>query len=172
MLQKVERFESLRPHSSWPMIRCTVSGEECTVIDLAKVALASCATAIVTLSVSACGGSTSSTTTSAESPTATSAAASPTAKAAAAGTLASVCSDIDAVMMGTPDADPAGTAKTLEAIKAEVSTPDADLIGNVAAAYAALAANPNDTEAQAKLATSSTALGAGCELATTTPGPN
>ncbi|MBU3686900.1 MAG: hypothetical protein FGM25_10940 [Mycobacterium sp.] len=97
---------------------------------------------------------------------------SPTAAAAAAGTLASVCTDIDAIMMGTPDSDPAGTAEKLEAIKARVSTPDADLIENVAAAYAALAANPNDMEAQAKLATSSTALGAGCELATTAPGPN
>ena len=92
--------------------------------------------------------------------------------AAAGGTLASVCTDIDAIMMGTPDSDPAGTSEKLEAIKARVSTPDADLIENVAAAYAALAANPNDTEAQAKLATSSTALGAGCELATTAPGPN
>lgn len=171
MLQKMERFESLRPHSSWPMIRCTVSGEECTVIDLAKVVLASCATALVTLSVSACGGSTTSTMTSTMT-SSMSSSMSPTAAAAAAGTLASVCTDIDAIMMGTPDSDPAGTAEKLEAIKARVSTPDADLIENVAAAYAALAANPNDMEAQAKLATSSTALGAGCELATTAPGPN
>ena len=136
------------------------------MIDLAKVVLASCATALVTLSVSACGGSTSTMTSSMTS------IESPTAAAAAEGTLASVCTDIDAIMMGTPDSDPAGTSEKLEAIKARVSTPDADLIENVAAAYAALAANPNDTEAQAKLATSSTALGAGCELATTAPGPN
>ena len=138
------------------------------MIDLAKVVLASCATALVTLSVSACGGSTSTMTSSMTSSMSSS--MSPT--AAAGGTLASVCTDIDAIMMGTPDADPAGTAEKLEAIKARVSTPDADLIENVAAAYAALAANPNDTEAQAKLATSSSALGAGCELATTAPGPN
>ena len=138
------------------------------MVDLAKIVLASCATALVTLSVSACGGSTSTMTSSMTSSMSSS--MSPT--AAAGGTLASVCTDIDAIMMGTPDADPAGTAEKLEAIKARVSTPDADLIENVAAAYAALAANPNDTEAQAKLATSSTALGAGCELATTAPGPN
>ncbi len=137
-------------------------------MDLAKIVLASCATALVTLSVSACGGSTSTMTSSMTSSMSSS--MSPT--AAAGGTLASVCTDIDAIMMGTPDADPAGTAEKLEAIKARVSTPDADLIENVAAAYAALAANPNDTEAQAKLATSSSALGAGCELATTAPGPN
>ncbi len=138
------------------------------MVDLAKIVLASCATALVTLSVSACGGSTSTMTSSMTSSMSSS--MSPT--AAAGGTLASVCTDIDAIMMGTPDADPAGTAEKLEAIKARVSTPDADLIENVAAAYAALAANPNDTEAQAKLATSSSALGAGCELATTAPGPN
>lgn len=140
------------------------------MIDLAKVVLASCATALVTLSVSACGGSTSTMTSSMTS--SMTSIESPTAAAAAEGTLASVCTDIDAIMMGTPDSDPAGTSEKLEAIKARVSTPDADLIENVAAAYAALAANPNDTEAQAKLATSSTALGAGCELATTAPGPN
>ena len=140
------------------------------MIDLAKVVLASCATALITLSVSACGGSTSTMTSSMTS--SMTSIESPTAAAAAEGTLASVCTDIDAIMMGTPDSDPAGTSEKLEAIKARVSTPDADLIENVAAAYAALAANPNDTEAQAKLATSSTALGAGCELATTAPGPN
>ena len=140
------------------------------MIDLAKVVLASCATALVTLSVSACGGSTSTMTSSMTS--SMTSIESPTAAAAAEGTLASVCTDIDAIMMGTPDSDPAGTSEKLEAIKARVSTPDADLIENVAAAYAALAANPNDMEAQAKLATSSTALGAGCELATTAPGPN
>ena len=139
------------------------------MVDLVKVVLASCATAAVTLSVSACGGSTTSTMTSTMT-SSMSSSMSPT--AAAGGTLASVCTDIDAIMMGTPDSDPAGTSEKLEAIKARVSTPDADLIENVAAAYAALAANPNDTEAQAKLATSSTALGAGCELATTAPGPN
>ena len=65
-----------------------------------------------------------------------------------------------------------GTAKQLEAIKAKVTTGDADLIGDVASAYAAIAANPGDTEAQSKLSTSSKALGAGCEMATTAPGHN
>ena len=74
--------------------------------------------------------------------------------------------------MGSPDADPAGTAAQLEDIKAKVTTPDADLLENVAAAYTAIAANPSDTGAQGKLSTSASALGAGCELATTAPGHN
>jgi hypothetical protein len=49
-------------------------------------------------------------------------------------------------MMGTPDADPAGTAAQLEAIKAKITTPDAELVENLAAAYTAIAANPADTE--------------------------
>ena len=147
------------------------------MVDLSKVVLASCATAALALSLSACGGSTSSTVSSASSASsaAASAASSATSAIAAAageGTLASVCTEIDGVMMGSPDADPAGTAAQLEDIKAKVTTPDADLLENVAAAYTALAANPADTEAQAKLETSAKALGAGCQLATTAPGPN
>ena len=92
--------------------------------------------------------------------------------AMADGTLASVCTEIDGVMLGQPDADPAATAKQLEAIKAKVTTPDADLLENLAAAYTAIAANPNDTEAQSKLQSSAKALGAGCEMATTAPKPN
>ena len=95
-----------------------------------------------------------------------------TAAAAAEGTLASVCTEIDGVMLGQPDANPAATAKQLEDIKAKVTTPDADLIGNVADAYTAIAANPADTEAQGKLQSSAKALGAGCEMATTAPKPN
>lgn len=75
-------------------------------------------------------------------------------------------------MLGNPDADPAGTAQQLEAIKDKITTPDADLVENVAAAYSAIAANPNDTEAQGNLSTASRALGAGCESATTVPGHN
>ena len=74
--------------------------------------------------------------------------------------------------MGKPDSDPAGTAQKLEAIQAKITTPDADLVGNVAAAYTAIAANPSDTEAQGRLSTSAQALGAGCQEATTAPGPN
>lgn len=74
--------------------------------------------------------------------------------------------------MGKPDADPAGTAQKLEEIQAKITTPDADLVGNLAAAYTAIAANPSDTGAQGKLSTSASALGAGCELATTAPGHN
>lgn len=151
------------------------------MVGLSKVVLASCATAVVALSVSACGGSTSSTVSSASSAASSAASAassvassatSAIAAAAAEGSLASVCTEIDGVMMGSPDADPAGTAKALEAIKAKVTTPDADLLENVAAAYTALAANPNDADAQAKLQSSAKALGAGCEMATTAPGHN
>lgn len=74
--------------------------------------------------------------------------------------------------MGEPDADPAATAKALEAIAPKVTTPDADLIGNLADAYTAIAANPADPEAQSKLQSSAKALGAGCEMATTAPKPN
>ncbi|MGI9164669.1 MAG: hypothetical protein ACR2JI_17360 [Mycobacterium sp.] len=145
------------------------------MVGLSKVVLASCATAAVAVSVTACGGSTTSSTASSAASAASSVASSATsaiAAAAAEGTLASVCTEIDGVMMGKPDADPAGTAAQLEAIKAKVSTPDADLIENVAAAYSAIAADPADTEAQSKLSTSATALGAGCQTATTVPGPN
>lgn len=74
--------------------------------------------------------------------------------------------------MGTPDADPAGTAKQLEAIKDKITTPDAELVGNLADAYTAIAANPTDPEAESKVSTSASALGAGCQSATGTPTPN
>jgi len=133
-----------------------------------KAALASCATAAFAVTVTACGGSTSSTTSSASSAVSSAASAS----AAAEGTLASVCTQIDGIMLGSPDADPAGTANQLEAIQVKVTTDDADLIGNLAAAYSAIAANPGDTAAQSALADSAKALGAGCEMATTAPKPN
>lgn len=140
-----------------------------------KAVLASCATAAFAVTVTACGGSTSSTTSSASSAmssAASSAVSSATSAAAAEGTLASVCTEIDGIMLGSPDADPAGTAKQLEAIQVKVTTDDADLIGNLAAAYSAIAANPGDTAAQGALADSAKALGAGCEMATTAPKPN
>lgn len=74
--------------------------------------------------------------------------------------------------MGDPDSNPAATAQQLEAIKAKITTPDAELVENVAAAYTALAANPEDKEAQGKLSTASSALGAGCQSATGMPGHN
>ena len=140
-----------------------------------KAVLASCATAAFAVTVTACGGSTSSTTSSASSAmssAASSAVSSATSAAAAEGTLASVCTQIDGIMLGSPDADPAGTANQLEAIQVKVTTDDADLIGNLAAAYSAIAANPGDTAAQSALADSAKALGAGCEMATTAPKPN
>ena len=82
-------------------------------------------------------------------------------------------------MEGNPDADAAGTAQKLDDIKAQVTTPDADLIGAVADAYQAIADNPNvpaaDPAGEAMataLTNSSKALGAGCQSATTAPGPN
>ena len=142
-----------------------------------KVVLTSFASAAVALSLTGCGGSTSSTASSAETvassaaSVASSAVSSATEAAAAQGTLASVCSEIDAVMLDEPDADPAGTAAKLEAIKAKISTPDAELVESVAAAYTAIAASPNDAAVQAELQTSASALGAGCESATATAGP-
>lgn len=151
------------------------------MVALSKVVLASCATAAVALTLTACDSSTTSSTASSAasvassvaSSIASSAVASATsaiaAAAAAPGSLASVCTQIDGVMLGSPDADPAGTAAKLEAIKANVTTPDADLLENLAAAYTAIAANPADAAAQAKLQASAKALGAGCEMATTAP---
>lgn len=164
---------------------------EVTMAVLAKTVLTAFAGTAVALSMSACGGSTSSTASSATSAmssassaassvasSASSAASSAVSSATSAvaapaeGTLASVCTEIDAVMMGNPDADPAGTAQQLEAIKAKITTPDAELVENVAAAYSAIAADPSDVAAQDTLSTSASALGAGCQSATGTPGPN
>lgn len=140
------------------------------------------------LSLAGCGGSSTSTTVSSASSAASSAAsavesaasgAASAAAAPAAGTLAASCSQIDAVMEGNPDSDPAGTAKKLEDIKAEVTTPDADLIEALAAAYTAIAGSPGvgaDTAAGQQLTnaltTSAQALGAACQMATTAPRPN
>ncbi len=141
------------------------------MVALLKAVVASCTTAAFAVTVTACGGSTPSTMSSASS-AASSAVSSATSTAAAEGTLASVCTEIDGVMLGQPDADPAGTSQQLEAIKAKVTTGDAELIGNLAVAYAAIAANPGDTDAQSQLSSSAEALGAGCEMATTAPRPN
>ena len=142
----------------------------------------------MSLSLSGCGGSSTSTTASSAASAASSVASSAAsaassavdaATAPAAGTLAASCSQIDAVMEGNPDADPAGTAERLEDIKAEVTTPDADLIEALAAAYTAIAGSPGvgaDTAAGQQLTNALTnsakALGAACQLATTAPRPN
>ena len=139
--------------------------------------------AAVALGLTACGSSPSSTMSSATSAAssavsaATSAASSAASAASSAvaapatGSLASMCTDIDGIMLGDPDADPAGTARQLEAIQAKITTPDADLVGNLAAAYAAIAADPEDTALQSELSTAASALGAGCQSATGTPAP-
>lgn len=140
------------------------------------------------LSLSGCGGSSTSSTASSAASAASSVASSAAsaassavsgATAPAAGTLAASCSQIDAVMEGNPDSDPAGTAKKLEDIKASVTTPDADLIEALAAAYTAIAGNPGvgaDTptgqQLTGALKSSATALGAACQMATTAPRPN
>ena len=138
----------------------------------------------LSLSLSGCGGSSSTSASSAASSVASSAAsaASSAVSAAtepAAGSLAASCPQIDAVMEGNPDSDPAGTAKKLEDIKASVTTPEAGLIEALAAAYSAIAGSPGvgaDTAAgqqlTSALTTSATALGAACQAATTAPRPN
>lgn len=143
---------------------------------VAKAVLTTFAAASVALSMTACGGSKTTSPASSASSAMSSASSAASSEASAAmpaeGTLASVCGEIDAIMLGNPDANPGATAKLLEAIKPRITTPDADLVENVAAAYTAIAADPNDTEAQGKLSTASAALGAGCQSATGTPGPN
>lgn len=148
------------------------------------------AVAALSVALTGCGGSSTSSSSSSSASSAsavsesasaaTSAATSAAAPAsAAAGTLAASCSQIDAVMEANPDADAAGTANKLEGIKAQVTTPDADLIEAVAAAYQAIADNPDvpaaDPAGQAMaeaLTNSSKALGAACQSATTAPVPN
>ncbi len=143
------------------------------------------AVAALSLSLVGCGGSsTSSVASSAASSAAsagssvassaasaaTSAASSAASAVAAAGSLGASCSQIDAVMEASPDADPAGTAKKLEEIKAGVTTSDADLIEALASAYSAVAGVPNPTpEQSAAVGDSAKALGAACQTATTTP---
>lgn len=72
-------------------------------------------------------------------------------------------------MGGNPDADPVGTASQLEEIKTQVTTPDADLIEALAAAYTAIAADP--TTGGEELTNSAKSLGAACQSATTAPQP-
>ncbi|MCB0932715.1 MAG: hypothetical protein KDB71_12550 [Mycobacterium sp.] len=153
---------------------------------LTTTLIAPIAAAALCLSLSGCGDSSNSSTasSSASSSSSTSSSSAPssadastsasteaTANATAeAGTLAAVCTQIDAVMEGEPDADPAGTAKKLEDIKAEVTTTDADLIEALAAAYGAIAENPSAPTQP--VADSAKALGAACQNATTAPQPN
>ncbi len=158
-----------------------------TMASREKTIVTACAAVAFALSVTACGSSTTSEVASSASSVASSAssamssagsaassiASSAVAQPAAAdGTLATVCGEIDSVMMGEPDADPAGTAATLEAIATKISTPDAELVENLADAYTDIAASPDDPAVQEELKSSASALGAGCELATTTATPN
>lgn len=134
-----------------------------------KTALVACAAAAFALSVTACGSSTTSEGGSSAS-SAVSSATEPSGEAE--GSLASVCGEIDTIMMGEPDADPAGTAAKLEEIKAKVSTHDADLIEHLAEAYKAIAETPHDPAVQEELKSSSTALGTSCHATTSTAKPN
>jgi len=126
------------------------------------------------LALTGCGGSSKSSDTATQSssaaPATQSSAEASASAAAEPGTLAAACPQIDAVMGANPDADPAGTAKKLEDIQAQVTTPDADVIGALAAAYAAIAVDPNGPVQE--LSDSARALGAACETATTAPRPN
>ncbi len=148
-----------------------------TTIVIAPIALAA-----LSLSLSGCGDQSKSTTASPASSVSESASASTSGSAptaAAEGTLAASCSQIDAVMEASPDVDAAGTARKLEDIKTQVTTPDAELIGALAAAYQAVADNPDVSADQPEgqqlattLSESATALGAACQSATTAPVPN
>lgn len=131
------------------------------------------AVAALGATLSGCGSSS----TSAPSSSTPSASAA-TSAAAASGTLASVCPQIDAIMTGNADSDPAGTAQKLDEIKAKVTTPDADLIDAVAAAYADIANNPNvpaDQPAGQQMITTlsdaSKALGSACQSTSSAPNP-
>lgn len=156
-----------------------------------KLLTATVATAVAALALSGCGDSSMKSTVSSVSESATgamssmassmssmaSSAAAPA--SAAAGSLAAACPQIDAIMEANPDSDPAGTAQKLEAVKGQVTTPDADLIEALAAAYAAIAANPNVPADQPEgqqmttaLSDSAKAMGAACQTATGTPTPN
>ena len=132
------------------------------------------AVAAISATLPGCGSSQTS------SPPASSASSAASSAAGAAdGTLAAACPDIDAIMMGDPDADPAGTAQKLDEIKARVTTPDADLIDAVAAAYADIANNPTvaadepaGQQMMTTLSDASRALGGACQSATSAPRPN
>ena len=132
------------------------------------------AVAAISATLPGCGSSPTS------SPPASSASSAASSAAGAAdGTLAAACPDIDAIMMGDPDADPAGTAQKLDEIKARVTTPDADLIDAVAAAYADIANNPTvaadepaGQQMMTTLSDASRALGGACQSATSAPRPN
>lgn len=140
--------------------------------------------AALSLSLAGCGGSSTSTTSSSSASASSTASASESMSAstpasAAAGSLAASCSQIDAVMEADPDSDAAGTAAKLEGIKAQVTSPDADLIGALATAYQAIADNPDVSADQPEgqqmattLSESAKALGAACQSATTAPRPN
>jgi hypothetical protein len=144
------------------------------------------AVAALSLALSGCGGSSTSSTVSSASSAASSVASSVVSSASAAasasvaaGSLASVCTQIDAVMEANPDADAAGTAQKLDDIKAKVTTPDADLIGALAAAYQAIAdmpdveaASPEGQQMASAVTDSAQAMGAACQSATTAPVPN
>ncbi|MFM8857600.1 MAG: hypothetical protein ACKOI2_10445 [Actinomycetota bacterium] len=80
-----------------------------------------------------------------------------------------MCNEIDAIMMGEPDSNPALTARQLRAIEPRIIPSDAALLENVAEAYSALTVNPNDVAAQQRLSNSATALGSGCQMATGVP---
>ncbi len=140
------------------------------------------AVAAISATLPGCGSSSTSSPPASSAGSAAGSAASSVASSAADaadGTLAAACPDIDAIMMGDPDADPAGTAQKLDEIKTRVTTPDADLIDAVAAAYADIANNPtvaaDDPAGQQMMTTlsdASRALGGACQSATSAPRPN
>ena len=137
------------------------------------------AAAALSLAVSGCGGSRTSTTSSPASSATATATASSAAAGATAGSLAAACPEIDAVMNADPDSDATGTARKLAAIKAKVTGPDADLIGALEAAYQTAADNaniPGDSPEATKITDAVTntakALGTACRSTSTTAHAN
>ncbi|MFI0433139.1 MAG: hypothetical protein ACH36H_08335 [Candidatus Nanopelagicales bacterium] len=82
-----------------------------------------------------------------------------------------VCNEVDAVMENNPDANPAATAASLNAIAAAMPAGDATVITNLANAYTAVAADPSAANQEALKAAAS-AAGAACQSATQAASPS
>lgn len=82
-----------------------------------------------------------------------------------------VCTQVDAVMAGSPDDNPTATAASLNAIAATMPPQDATVITNLANAFTAVAADPS-TANQEALKQAAQAAGAACQSATQAASPS
>ena len=87
-------------------------------------------------------------------------------------TLAESCTEIDTIMTGTPDSDPAATAAALEKIAATMSASESEGVTALAKAYTAMAADPASTANQETLKQAASSLGAACQSATQSAQPS